>query len=268
MMTHQTKQPSTPSTQSGFTIIESLLAILIVTALLIAIAPVITLSVATRLQARRVEQATQAARTYIDGVRSGKIIPPSRLVPLEEAVINGTVQTFEPKRLRFAAVVAPPNLTIANCQATDTPPDPTVPPDLNDPARKYPHYCVNTTQLSLYCVDFDGDNVCRNSSTTDLIIQSFRSTIAAPGGTAALDPNDVGRQGYLMSVRVYRAAAFDGGPEGFLTTRNNDGKKVATNTAGTGDMRSPLVEMTTEVRGTADENAYDGFCDRLGGCQP
>ena len=268
-MTHQLKRLSPPSTQSGFTIIESLLAILIVTALLVAIAPVIALSVATRVQARRVEQATQAARTYIDGVRSGKITPPSRLKPLNEVQTTQNGGRFDPNREGFAAVPAPPSLTIANCQATATPPDPNAAPNLNDATRRYPHYCINTTQLSLYCVDFNGDGACRNTSTTDLIIQSFRSTKLSPGTIPPFDANDDGSKGYLMGVRVYRAAAFDGSTD-FQTTQERlqaGGKKVATNTAGTGDYRAPLVELTTEVRGTNNEKAYDGFCDRLGGCQ-
>lgn len=40
---------------------------------MIAIAPVMAFSVATRVQARRVELATQAARTYIDALRTGAI---------------------------------------------------------------------------------------------------------------------------------------------------------------------------------------------------
>jgi type II secretory pathway pseudopilin PulG len=42
---------------------------------MIAIAPVMAFSVATRVQARRVELATQAARTYIDALRTGAIKP-------------------------------------------------------------------------------------------------------------------------------------------------------------------------------------------------
>jgi prepilin-type N-terminal cleavage/methylation domain-containing protein len=64
------------SRQGGFTIIESLVAIVVVSILLAAIAPVIILSVATRVQARRVEFATQAAKSYIDGVRTKQIDPP------------------------------------------------------------------------------------------------------------------------------------------------------------------------------------------------
>jgi len=42
---------------------------------MIAIAPVMAFSVATRVQARRVELATQAARTYINALRAGAIKP-------------------------------------------------------------------------------------------------------------------------------------------------------------------------------------------------
>ena len=57
------------SRDGGYTIIESLVAMIVVSVLMIAIAPVMAFSVATRVQARRVELATQAARTYIDALR-------------------------------------------------------------------------------------------------------------------------------------------------------------------------------------------------------
>lgn len=66
----------------GFTIIESLMAIVVVGILMTAIAPVIALSVATRVQAKRVELATQSAKAYINGVKSGAIAPPSTTVVL------------------------------------------------------------------------------------------------------------------------------------------------------------------------------------------
>jgi prepilin-type N-terminal cleavage/methylation domain-containing protein len=65
-------QKSKPQ-DSGYTIIESLVAMIVVSVLMIAIAPVMAFSVATRVQARRVELATQAARTYIDALRTGAI---------------------------------------------------------------------------------------------------------------------------------------------------------------------------------------------------
>jgi len=65
-------QKSKPQ-DGGYTIIESLVAMIVVSVLMIAIAPVMAFSVATRVQARRVELATQAARTYIDALRTGAI---------------------------------------------------------------------------------------------------------------------------------------------------------------------------------------------------
>jgi len=65
----------------GYTIIESLVAMIVVSVLMIAIAPVMALSVATRVQARRTELATQAAKAYIDGLRSQSIKFGDRKIP-------------------------------------------------------------------------------------------------------------------------------------------------------------------------------------------
>lgn len=77
MIKHKLQQQISSCDESGFTIIESLVAILVVSILLTAIAPVIVLATATRVQSRRVELATQAAKTFIDGVRTGAIEAPS-----------------------------------------------------------------------------------------------------------------------------------------------------------------------------------------------
>ncbi len=69
------QQNLSQSRDGGYTIIESLVAMIVVSVLMIAIAPVMAFSVATRVQARRVELATQAARAYIDALRSGAIKP-------------------------------------------------------------------------------------------------------------------------------------------------------------------------------------------------
>ena len=73
MTKRQQQQNLSQSRDGGYTIIESLVAMVVVAVLMIAIAPVMAFSVATRVQARRVELATQAARTYIDALRTGAI---------------------------------------------------------------------------------------------------------------------------------------------------------------------------------------------------
>jgi prepilin-type N-terminal cleavage/methylation domain-containing protein len=75
-MTEQKQhQNLSQSRDDGYTIIESLVAMIVVSVLMIAIAPVMAFSVSTRVQARRVELATQAARAYIDALRTGAVKP-------------------------------------------------------------------------------------------------------------------------------------------------------------------------------------------------
>ena len=76
-MKRQQQQNLSQSRDGGYTIIESLVAMIVVSVLMIAIAPVMAFSVATRVQARRTELATQAARAYIDALRVGAIKPPT-----------------------------------------------------------------------------------------------------------------------------------------------------------------------------------------------
>jgi prepilin-type N-terminal cleavage/methylation domain-containing protein len=252
--------------QSGFTLIECLLAIIVVAILLSAVAPVIVLSIATRLQARRVELASQASQTYIDGVRAGKIqaslINP---VPLNEVSVDTVTgkRTFTADRATFAANLPPASseLNASNCLTTNP---------------LYP-YC-NTPTSTLYCVDLDGGG-CSNSSSRDLIVQAFRSQSSAQAlaeGSAA-NSNDLNRiinkNGFLLGVRVYRADSFQGG----RTLIGGKGEKDKTFTGGTGlkNLQAPLVEVTTEIsaRGSSsgeatDTTSYTDMCARLGGCNP
>ncbi len=128
--------------EGGFTIIESLVAILVVSILLVAIAPVLSLSVATRVQSRRIELATQAARSYIDGVKTKKIAAP------EAPASNTTLTDF----------AAPTPSGSFNCTANS--------------------YCTTTTTsataTNLYCIDFDSSGSCEITSTTDMVVQAFR----------------------------------------------------------------------------------------------
>ncbi|MEA5504230.1 hormogonium polysaccharide secretion pseudopilin HpsB [Halotia wernerae UHCC 0503] len=137
----KTSVPYLQHGESGFTIVESLVAILVVGILLAAIAPVIALSVATRVQSRRVELATQAARSYIDAVRTQKIL----------ATAGPTTDTA------LVAATAPTTTGTLTCIANSYCTDPTAP-----------------TGTSLYCVDFDGSGSCESTSVADMVVQAFR----------------------------------------------------------------------------------------------
>ncbi|MBD1218347.1 MAG: type II secretion system protein [Aphanizomenon flos-aquae Clear-A1] len=67
---------------AGFTIMESLIAMVVVSSLMLAISPVLILSASTRVQSRRVELSAQIARSFIDGVRSGRIKAPDTTTSL------------------------------------------------------------------------------------------------------------------------------------------------------------------------------------------
>jgi prepilin-type N-terminal cleavage/methylation domain-containing protein len=247
-------QKSILAKSSGFTIVECLLAIILVGILMTAIAPVVVLSVATRVQARRVEQATMAGRSYIDAVQSGTVKPPGLTVLLNENPSG----TYTSDRNNFALSIAAPISTPINC------------PDdrATNPNSSYP-YCA-PARPNLYCVDNDGGG-CTSGSPRDYIVQPFRSVV-----TLELDTDgtlkDKGTEGYVLGVRVYRADAFDGTNTLQTTKGNYDNKvatKVATYAGGKGNQFAPLAEFTTEIRPQAGDPgaAMKNLCDRLGGCK-
>ena len=92
-MKRQQQQNLSQSRDGGYTIIESLVAMIVVSVLMIAIAPVMAFSVATRVQARRMELATQAARAYIDALRTGAIKPVDTGFPKPDAAVPPAVPT-------------------------------------------------------------------------------------------------------------------------------------------------------------------------------
>ncbi len=221
IMIHHKQQQASVSSQSGFTIIESLVAILVVSLLLAAIAPVIVLSVATRVQAKRIETATDAAKSYIDGVRSGTITAPP-------SPITGTSDTA-------LSSYAAPTVGSLTCGTGSG-------------------YCT-APATNLYCFSVDGNN-CTTTNTINFVIQAFRYNKATTttGGVTSNITDET--KGYQLGIRVYRADGFasDGG---VLKTAPN---KQNTFTAGLGDRKAPLVEMTTDIgKGVS----FSDFCDRL-----
>ncbi|MDZ8237385.1 MAG: hormogonium polysaccharide secretion pseudopilin HpsB [Nostoc sp. ChiQUE01a] len=213
MNPHQLQESSS---QSGFTIIESLVAILVVSILLVAIAPVLVISTATRVQARRVELGTEAAQAFIDGIKSKTILDPA----------FNTDFTLDPATADEPRTVSSStsDYLISNAPVPTT-----------------------ATKNTLYCFKKDG-SLANPGCTSDLFyIQAIRLAVT---GTNA----DKG-EGYRLGVRVYRSDAFiDSG--NLKKSSDVDAKKAATFTGGLGDRKAPLVEITTEiVRGQPSYNA-------------
>jgi len=220
-----------PSTQSGFTIIECLLAIIIVSLLMAAVAPVLALSVATRVQSRRVELATAAAKAYLDGVRSGSIVAPNII----------TTQTLSADALKA------PDASSLTCQNNRG-------------------YC--TTPTNVYCINFD-NATCDNKSLRALIIQPIaynpKLNGFVPSNSDPVKANqEKAQKGYQLAVRVYRADAFNGTS---LKTAVKDSQRVAASfTGGLGNKEAPLVEMKTEIvaQGTGSTGTqFIDLCKRI-----
>ena len=234
MNPRQLQELSAQSNESGFTIIESLVAILVVAILLVAIAPVLVMSTATRVQAKRIELATGAAKAFIDAIKSKTI---------SEAQVSNTTSLS-------AATAAAPRTVSSSTTSGD--------------------YLISSAGVpadatSLYCFHNDGKinlpSDCTTYKTTSPVqfyIQAFGNAVGTISTSSA--QIDSG-QSYRLGVRVYRSDAEFGS-----LTAASSGKKAATFTGGLGDRKAPLVEMTTEiVRG---QSSYSALCDRLGGCQP
>jgi len=232
------------SSQSGFTLMESLMAIVVLTIMLVGIAPMLVLSTAVRVQSRRVELATQAARSYIDGVRAEAIDAPNAIVEMDE----NDEGEFEPLRFATFSNVDAPTADALTCTSST--------------------YCSNpsppsTSDVSLYCVDYDGDADCSTRSPNDMIVQAYRSVTGTPG-----DPDEqqeILNQGYLLGVRVYRADAFDGSGDTLKKMRDDEGEGSRQRASSAAiDRQAPLVEMTTEI--IRSGTSYEDFCTRYGGC--
>jgi|SanBayMetagenome_1026888.scaffolds.fasta_scaffold34136_2 type II secretory pathway pseudopilin PulG len=229
----QFKGGSPPATQSGYTILEGLMAVVVVSVMLLAIGPVIAFSVGTRVQAKRVELATQAARSYIDKVKSGeiKIDHPARTLPFK---------TDEPSWLTTSP---PANASLSCPVPTVTTTDPN--PD------KILIPC--TTPSGLYCMDFDGGG-CTNEtpSVTDMVVQGivFDNT---PNSTITTTKS------YQLAVRVYRANSFGSGITLKTPTDSDPLKSDSLTTNALGNRGLPLVMMKTEVlpSGATFENLRD-----------
>jgi len=217
-------KPTQPNSESGFTIIESLLGIVIITIMLVGIAPVLTLAVANRVQAKRVEAASQAAQGYIDSVRSGRISHPQR-----------GANVFEVRSDSLAAHPAP-NKGGLNCPTASA-------------------YCT-APAINLFCVDGDDDGACTADSGKDLIVQGF-GYVPNDGGTV----NARSYYSYKLGVRVYRADGFSASGT-FTKASDNNGTSGQQKTFGAMARNVPLFEQAAEI--PVEDGEFSDLCGDAG----
>lgn len=217
-----------PTSESGYTILEGIMAILMVTVMLTLVGPVIAFSVGTRVQAKRIELASQAAKTYVDSLRAGSLPPP----------VDNTPDTTALKK-RPA-----PNSGQADGGVLDC-----------DPKTNVPGFCNQTK--TLYCVSFDGNNTCTADTDKDRLVDMVVQAQACYPTTVTTVLNE--KEGYHLLVRVYRANAFGKLTDGFKTNQN--GKTVDSSvTNALGNPALPLTTFTTYIVPNAD-NAFNSLKD-------
>lgn len=155
--------------ESGFTIIESLMAIVVVSILLAGIAPIIVLATANRVQAKRIELASVAAKNFTDAVRNQTIKPD---------IINNSIPNIN---LQPAKQGQQRNLSDTLVSLTTMP--------------------VPSDKTKLFCVDSEGkiQNPDCSYGQNLFFIQAARIQVQ----------NSNINEGYRLAIRVYRKEAFD-----------------------------------------------------------
>ncbi len=219
--------------EAGFSLIESLVAAAVVSILIVSIAPMVALSTSARVNARRIDQATQAARSYIDAVRGGVInvttFPDSLVLPPIASSQNAQGQyTFEG--------ISPPTATLLTLDS----------PTATNPVRGIK-------------IDADGNGFSVNDPQ-DLVIQPMRSGPLSSSATAA---TDLQRQGFWLAVRVYRADALNGAN---TLKQGTEAECAGSKTpfSSTASVLCPLVTMRSQVLPTVNANNLDDIRKGIG----
>ena len=214
---------------SGFTIIESLIAMVVVSILLVSITPILVLSTAIRVQSRRVEKATQAANTFIDGIKTGSIVTGSSTAPSKKI-------TLDPTTVRTSA-----DYLIGITQMP-------VPKSKSD------------ADVNLYLLKEDGNTCIASDSAcqpdhTNLFNEFYVQ--AMPIIVNGIHPKT---SGYRLAVRVYRSDVDFSKP---LLASTSNAKKVASSVvSGIGNQQTPLIERTVDI--AHSNTTFQALCYRLG----
>jgi len=207
------------STDAGFTLLESLMAVAVVSILIVGIAPMVALSTSARVNARRIDQATQAAKGYIEAVR-GKVYDTAKFPSSLRSSQNTQGQyTFE-------GIAAPTTATFpvpSGCTL-----------NIADPTQNN----INGGRVPGACVDSNGNGFSVNDPQ-DLVIQPMRS-----GDT---DAEKLADQGFWLAVRVYRADAFSSGLNLKKGTEPECASSKSVFVGTNGSMVCPLVTMRSQI---------------------
>jgi prepilin-type N-terminal cleavage/methylation domain-containing protein len=211
---------------SGFTLIESLVAIIILSLTVVSVLPPIFWATATRVQNRRAEQAVQLAQSEIDRVRvavernsvTQAQLPPKVGTGLKPDAPAPATVIPESAKLRSA---------VPGCNRDDG------------------NQAINATDLILVDTDPETSGGCK----PEFMIQTFR------GSGVPKDTVDTVPGGFVMGVRVYSIVARGNVGAGIQkeagTLRGSQG-------LGTQQFKPLAVQYSTIVR-TNDSDSLDTY---------
>jgi prepilin-type N-terminal cleavage/methylation domain-containing protein len=228
------------SSNSGFTLIESLVAIMVISITLVAITPPIFWATGTRVQNRRAEQALAIAQGEIDRVkaileRGGDVnaldLPKSIGSSLKLSDKADLSPTAKWRFMRSTNLQAPPGTNYNTAE------DPTLTGGDNyPPATQY------------IPVDTDGDG------KADFLLQVFRNDgVCAPPRGIELCPG--GPQVFAMMVRVYAGIAAQSTVSPLAKDKGSLLGSTGTGTSGF----KPLAVLYSKVARPANPNTLERY---------
>lgn len=222
--------PPKPAPEKGLTLLECLVAIVIISITVVSITPPIFVATASRIQSRRAEQANAIAQAEIDRIRT--IVERGSSYTTAQLPADGG--TGAAKDIAAASGVAPLMLSPGSGAAC---------------SPKYPATAAPATQV--IPVDVDGDCI------PEFAMQVFRSNKCIPDSLKSIVP-EVPPYSFTAGVRVYGYEV--GNPMsklskerarlGLTTGRGGD------NSAAGAD-RQPLQVLYTRVARVGDERAKE-----------
>jgi type II secretory pathway pseudopilin PulG len=205
----------------------------VVSILIVAIAPMVALSTSARVNARRIDQATQAARSYVDAVRGGVVDTSS--FPASLIKNNPYDSARASQQYTFEAVSPPTNSTSlsasSSCQSV---------------TNAVLGSTTSTPVLGV-CVDANGNGFSVNDPQ-DLFVQPMRS-----GGT---DAATLKKQGFWLAIRVYRADAL-AGSAALRTGIEDSCARSGTAFSSTASITCPIVTVRSQILPITNANNLD-----------
>ncbi|EAW35924.1 hormogonium polysaccharide secretion pseudopilin HpsB [Lyngbya sp. PCC 8106] len=216
------------SEEAGYALIESLIAIVVVAILMTAVTPMIVFSMGARMQAKRIQLATQASQSYLADLKANPKENDGLAPSTEEDIANIGDLT-------------------GDCEDSDG----------------YCSYQADKpeTGRTLYCVNFDEEEGCQKSSMVDMVVWPIREV------ALDTDNNPIATDlGYNLSLRVYRANSF-ADDVGALKQDGEVDSSVA-QALGNRTLPLFQTATFISPSASADRSLYNSYCERTNGCVP